>query len=75
VSDIPQIREVVDESCAVLVPAGDPAALAEAIASSLTGAGPRARADAGYARFVEHFTIDAVARQMLAFYGRALDRR
>lgn len=76
VSDLPQIREVVDASCAVLVPPDDPAKLAEAIAASL--AEPelaRERAETGRARFVERFTIDAVAAQMLAFYRRVLDDR
>jgi glycosyltransferase involved in cell wall biosynthesis len=76
VSDLPQIREVVDESCALLVPPEDPVRLADAIAASLEApAAARARAEVAYVRFLERFTIEAVAAQMLAFYRRVLERR
>lgn len=73
VSDIPQIREVVDESCAILVPPDAVGRLGDAIVASLREPeAAAARAEVGYLRFVQRFTIDAVAARMLEFYGRAL---
>ncbi len=71
VSDIPMIREVVDESCAVLVPPDAPDRLCEAIVESLRAPEEAAaRAEVGYVRFVERFTIGAVAARMIEFYLR-----
>lgn len=72
-SDLPQIREVVDERSALLVEPQSPEALAGAIASTLRDPeGAARRAAVARVRFVEHFTIDRVAEKMLDFYRRAL---
>lgn len=73
VSDLPTTREVVDENCALLVPPGAPEPLAEAIGVALTRPEEAARrATIARARFLERFTIDRVADEMVAFYERAL---
>jgi glycosyltransferase involved in cell wall biosynthesis len=73
-SDLPAIREVVtDGETARLVPREDSHALAEAIVETL--ADPEEASErAGRARacFLDHFTIDHVVDQMMAFYDRAL---
>jgi glycosyltransferase involved in cell wall biosynthesis len=74
VSDIPQMREVVDEDCAVLVAPGSPA---HGFASSIESvfcepAITTRRVHAARERFLDHFTIDHVADEMVAFYGRAI---
>jgi glycosyltransferase involved in cell wall biosynthesis len=76
VSDIPQVREVVDETCAVLVRPEAPDLWARAIVAALDDpGGAAARAEVAYVRFVERFTIAAVATRMLDFYERALAGR
>jgi glycosyltransferase involved in cell wall biosynthesis len=73
-SDLPAVREVVaDGRSAQLVPPGEPAALAAAIAATFADR-PAAAAGArrGRGRFLERFTIDRVADGMVAFYERAL---
>lgn len=73
VSDIPQTREVADESMAVFSPPGDGAALGRAIVATLADpAAARTRARLAYARFDEHFTIDGVVRRMVDFYRGAV---
>ncbi|MFI5048081.1 MAG: glycosyltransferase family 4 protein [Acidimicrobiia bacterium] len=75
VSDLPQIREVVDESMALLVPPDAVAALETAIRASLADpASARQRAVAARERFVERFTIEPVVDRMVDFYERALER-
>jgi glycosyltransferase involved in cell wall biosynthesis len=75
VSDLPQIREVVDDATALLVPPEDPRALGTAVVRALSSTtGARRRAVAARRRFIERFTIDAIADQMIAFYRRALLR-
>jgi glycosyltransferase involved in cell wall biosynthesis len=72
-SDLPEVREVIDDSCSLLVPAGEPDALASAltaIASDREGAATRAAR--ARARFLERFTIERVADEMVRFYERAL---
>jgi glycosyltransferase involved in cell wall biosynthesis len=73
-SDLPPIREVVrDGETARLSPPGAPAALSAAIVATLTDQERAAgQAAAAYERFLAHFTIERVADQMAAFYGRAL---
>ena len=73
VSDLPQIREVVDDSTALIVPPEDSYALADAIAQSLSDV-PRARERtlAARQRFCERFTVGPVADRMIDFYERAL---
>ena len=73
VSDLPQIREVVDGATALLVPPEDPRALGAAVVRALADpTSARGRALAARRRFIEHFTIDAIADQMICFYRRAL---
>lgn len=75
VSDLPQIREVVDDTTALIVPAEDADALADAITRSLTDPqAARARAVAARERFCDRFTVDPVAERMIGFYERALAR-
>jgi glycosyltransferase involved in cell wall biosynthesis len=74
VSDLPQIREVVDDTTAVLVPPDDAEALGRALADVLSDpAAAQRRALGAHRRFVDDFTVEAVVDQMLAFYRGALD--
>jgi glycosyltransferase involved in cell wall biosynthesis len=75
VSDLPQIREVVDDSTAILVPPDTVAALERAIRATLSDPdAARRRADAARARFEERYTIEPVVQRMIEFYERSLDR-
>jgi glycosyltransferase involved in cell wall biosynthesis len=71
-SDLPALREVVTpDREGLLVPPGDPAALAAAVAHLL--ASPQRRAEMGAAarrRFEEAFSLDRVAEAMIALYER-----
>jgi hypothetical protein len=59
---------------ALLVPPDDPCALGRAVVSTLTdGPGAARRADAARARFLQRFTIEGVADDMVRFYDRALE--
>jgi glycosyltransferase involved in cell wall biosynthesis len=73
-TNIAPIREVTDDdTCALLVPPDDPAQLADAIATMLTGdASLVDRVAAARARFLTQYTIDRVAEAMIAFYSRSL---
>jgi glycosyltransferase involved in cell wall biosynthesis len=77
-TDIAPVREVVgDTGCGRLVPPDDVEALAAALASVLRD--PRAAAAeacvaAARERFLEHFTTERVADEMLRFYLRALEQ-
>jgi glycosyltransferase involved in cell wall biosynthesis len=75
-TDLPPIREAApDPVCAWLVPPDRPDALAAAILAVLsdpTEAAERARR--ARSRFLERFTIERVADQMVSFYERALSR-
>lgn len=75
-SDIPSVREAVGAgSKALLVPPGDPEALADAVAASLRDPSAAAvRARRAREDFLERFTLEAVAVGMLSFYERALMR-
>jgi glycosyltransferase involved in cell wall biosynthesis len=74
--DIPAIREVLgDERHAKIVRPGSPEALAEGIASTLRNGGAATdRAERARQRFLDRFTVSAVADQMVSFYDRALSR-
>jgi glycosyltransferase involved in cell wall biosynthesis len=73
VSDLPQIREVVDGSTAILVPPDQVAALQQAIRAALADPdAARGRAEVARKRFEEHFTIEPVVDRMIEFYERAL---
>jgi glycosyltransferase involved in cell wall biosynthesis len=76
-SDLPPIREVApNQECAALVPPDRPDALAEALASVIEEPdAAQARAQRARARFLERYTIDHVAHEMLSFYRRALTGR
>jgi glycosyltransferase involved in cell wall biosynthesis len=73
-SDLPPIAEVAPhDEVALLTPPGDAVALARAIAATLDdAAGSQRRAASGRARFEQRYTIESVAEQMAALYGRAL---
>jgi glycosyltransferase involved in cell wall biosynthesis len=72
-SDIPPVREVVDEGTALLVPVERPAELGSAILeASRDRPATLRRAALARRRFLEEFTIEPVAEAMLAFYRRAL---
>lgn len=77
VSDIPSALEVAGKPpAATVVPLDDRPALAEAIVALLGDEHLRsAQAEAGYRRFVENFTIDQVARNMMLVYARAAKAR
>jgi glycosyltransferase involved in cell wall biosynthesis len=72
-TDLPEVREVVSEEHAVLVPPESPDRLAGAVLDVL-GAPIDAshRAAAARARFLEVFTVARTADQMRNFYDRAL---
>jgi glycosyltransferase involved in cell wall biosynthesis len=72
--DLPPIREVLEDgSMAVLVPLGNVEALARAMVASLQDReATRLRTARANERFLERFTVDRVADQTAAFYGRAL---
>lgn len=72
-TDVAPIREVTDgDKCAQLVPVDDAGALAGALAGAIDGVGVTARVAAARERFVNRYTIDRAAEQMVAFYSRAL---
>jgi glycosyltransferase involved in cell wall biosynthesis len=72
-SDIPQVREVVDESMAMLVPVGDAATFAAAIVDTYHDrATAKARAERSRARFLAEYSIRSVAERMLGFYEWAI---
>ncbi len=71
---IPATLEVFGPAtCAEVVAPDDAHALGEAIRSALRDRGAGGRTAAARQRFVERFTIDRVARQMVDFYARSLD--
>ena len=72
VSDIPPVREVVDDSSAVFVPPNDPVALGTALVHALSDpAGAQTMAVAAHRRFLDEYTIGSVVDRMLAFYNEA----
>jgi glycosyltransferase involved in cell wall biosynthesis len=75
-SDLPTLEDAVTEGdTALLVPPADPPRLAAAIVATLADpAAARVRAQRAHERFLQRFTVDRVADQMLAFYDRALAR-
>jgi glycosyltransferase involved in cell wall biosynthesis len=71
-SDIPAVREVAGSGdTALLAPPEDANALGEAIVAALDDPGSRTRVQAARERFLDSFTADRVARQMIALYERA----
>jgi glycosyltransferase involved in cell wall biosynthesis len=73
-TDIPPVWELVGRNrLARLLEPGDHEGLAEAIIGVLADpTGSRKMGETGRARFLEHFTIDRVAKQMIEFYERAI---
>ena len=72
-TDIPQLREVVDERCALLVPPERPERLSFAIAAVLDDRdAAQRRAQVARLVFGRRFTIDRIADEMLAFYERSI---
>lgn len=69
-SDVPAVREVLDGGrCGLLVPVGDPDALARAVVRALGDpAGSRAMADRAYERFRARYTLDACVDGMRRLY-------
>jgi glycosyltransferase involved in cell wall biosynthesis len=73
-ADVPGLREAVGE-CGILVPAGDPAALAGAVTALLADDERRARLGrAGAARAAERFGVDRMLRETLAVHEQVLGR-
>lgn len=71
VGGVPEIAE--DGETALLVPARDPAAMAEALRGLLADAGLAARLAArGRERALTHFSPEAYARSLVEFYGALL---
>src|SRR4051794_5792356 len=69
VSDIPPLREVVDDESALFLPPEDPSALAVAVVTALRDpGGSRARAQAAYERFLAGFTINGIVGRTIDFY-------
>lgn len=63
--------EILDASCAVLVPIGDAAALAAALrALAADPAAAQALAAAALARYREHYSVEVVVPRILALYAR-----
>jgi phosphatidylinositol alpha-mannosyltransferase len=74
-SDIPGYRDVMTEEAGMLVPPGDPRALANAVVA-LLGDEQRRRIFGANARLVaqEHYSWDQIARRLLVLYEGALAR-
>jgi glycosyltransferase involved in cell wall biosynthesis len=72
-TELPQVREVTGDDAAILVPVDDSEAFAEGIVRCARERDAAGRmASIGRRRFLERFTVDQTAREMVAFYGRAL---
>jgi glycosyltransferase involved in cell wall biosynthesis len=68
-SDLPSIREIVDEESAVMVPAGDPKALALGLIRAMSGTGDVSKiVDEAY-RKVGRYSWDKRAQQVLAAFA------
>jgi glycosyltransferase involved in cell wall biosynthesis len=72
VSDIPAHREFLDESCAILTPVGDAAALSQRIVDLLADPEAAARRARTAARRVESLTIERAANGYDSVYQRLL---
>src|SRR4029453_9794755 len=72
-SDIPGYRDVMTDEAGVMVPPGEPSALADAIVA-LLGDEQRRRILGANARLVaqEHYSWDQIARRLVRLYERAL---
>lgn len=73
VSDLTTVREVVDDTDAVIVPAGSPPALARGLVEAVGDpSAARVRAERAHEVYRRRFQIEAIADQMLDFYRRVL---
>ena len=71
-SDIPEVRAVVDESTAILVPLDDPGALAAGFRQAVIGDATAERLAAARQRFEDRLTLEPVADAMVELYHRAI---
>ena len=67
-SDIEGYAAVADESSAVLVPPGDPAAVARALVELLSDEPRRAALGAGARKVAEGYSWDRIARRLVEIY-------
>jgi glycosyltransferase involved in cell wall biosynthesis len=72
VSDIPSHREIVDETCAWIVPPNDPDAVAEALLDATRNPARAARLAAAAQLRVQAYTPEAAAAQYGEIYGRVV---
>jgi glycosyltransferase involved in cell wall biosynthesis len=73
VTDIGPALDVVDATCALVVPVESAELLAAAVVAVIADPnGAQARVEAGYQRFSQEFDLDSVASRMRVFYERAL---
>jgi phosphatidylinositol alpha-mannosyltransferase len=73
-SDIPGYRDVLPPEAGVLVPPGDPAALADALRDLLVDDEARSRIGAAGRKAAEQYAWPRVAAQTLAVYERVLEK-
>jgi glycosyltransferase involved in cell wall biosynthesis len=74
-SDLPQVREIASDGCAMLVRAGDVDGFARAILDCENHRdSTKRRVECAFTRFGEHFTIADTARRMLGFYERCMTK-
>lgn len=74
-SDIEGYREVMTPETGLSIPAGDPAALADALADLLADEDRRCRLGEAARRVAEeHYSWDEIARRLLRVYERVLGR-
>jgi glycosyltransferase involved in cell wall biosynthesis len=74
-SDLPVYRDAISDRSATLVPPDDPVALAESILGVFANrAAAAGRARRARERFLERFTVERVAADMMGFHERALRR-
>jgi glycosyltransferase involved in cell wall biosynthesis len=74
-SDLPQVREIASDGCAVLVRAGDVDGFTRAILDCENHRdSTKRRVECAYTTFAEHFTIADTARRMLGFYERCMTK-
>lgn len=71
-SDLPGCREVLGDDLGVLVPAGDPVALATALTAVLDDPSVAGTEDAARRRAAEHFGIAGVASETVALWVRTV---
>ena len=76
-SDLPAVRDVIRPGeTGMLVPSGDPRALAAAIADALVDPGhARAIAERGRTYAAEHFDWDVTRKRFQSLYQQLIDQR